>query len=84
MKIWIILPINQKGDIEACNYNNGIVTTPNGFKNAYKNFIENGWQGIRVSEKYGGQNLPYFMNMFIDEMKHFIDQLQHPQLRVLL
>tara|TARA_Y100000590_G_scaffold269143_1_gene302245 strand:+ start:2827 stop:4629 length:1803 start_codon:yes stop_codon:yes gene_type:complete len=64
----ILLPINQKGDIEACNYNNGIVTTPNGFKNAYKNFIENGWQGIRVSEKYGGQNLPYFMNMFIDEM----------------
>ena len=48
--------------------NNGIVTTPKGFKEAYKSFGENGWQGIKVDEKYGGQNLPYFMNMILDEM----------------
>ena len=42
--------------------------TPQGFKDAYKNFSENGWQGIKVDQKYGGQNLPYFINMIVDEM----------------
>ncbi len=63
-----LLPINQSGDIEGCNYNNGEVNTPKGFKEAYKNFVENGWQGITVKKEYGGQELPYFMNMFLDEM----------------
>ena len=63
-----LLPINQSGDLEGCKFENGIVTTPKGFKEAYKSFGENGWQGIKVSEKYGGQNLPYFMNMILDEM----------------
>ena len=63
-----LLPINQSGDLEGCHFENGKVTAPKGFKEAYKNFSENGWQGIKVSEKYGGQNLPYFMNMIMDEM----------------
>ena len=63
-----LLPINQSGDLEGCIFENGKVTTPKGFKEAYKSFGENGWQGIKVSEKYGGQNLPYFMNMILDEM----------------
>ena len=63
-----LLPLNQSGDLEGCKFENGNVTTPKGFKEAYKNFAENGWQGIKVSEKYGGQNLPYFMNMILDEM----------------
>ena len=62
-----LLPINQSGDLEGCHFENGKVTTPKGFKEAYKNFGKNGWQGIKVSEKYGGQNLPYFMNMILDE-----------------
>ena len=64
----MLLPINQSGDLEGCNFKDGKVTTPKGFKEAYKSFGENGWQGIKVSEKYGGQNLPYFMNMALDEM----------------
>ena len=63
-----LLPINQSGDSEGCNFDNGKVYTPKGFKDAYKNFSKNGWQGIKVDEKYGGQNLPYFMNMILDEM----------------
>ena len=63
-----LLPINQSGDLEGCHFVNGKVTTPKGFKEAYQSFGENGWQGIKVSEKYGGQNLPYFMNMILDEM----------------
>lgn len=63
-----LLPLNQSGDLEGCRFDKGKVTTPKGFKEAYKNFIENGWQGIKVNKNYGGQNLPYFMNMIVDEM----------------
>ena len=64
----ILLPINQSGDLEGCSFDKGIVKTPKGFKEAYNNFSQNGWQGIKVNEKYGGQNLPYFINMIVDEM----------------
>ena len=64
----ILLPINQSADTEGCTFNKGKVTTPKGFKEAYKNFVANGWQGITVDKKYGGQNLPYFMNIFLNEM----------------
>ena len=63
-----LLPLNQLGDQEGCKFDKGNVYTPQGFKEAYKLFTENGWQGIKVSEDYGGQNLPYFMNMILDEM----------------
>ena len=63
-----LLPINQSSDSEGCIFNKGKVATPKGFIKAYKNFVENGWQGISVEKKYGGQNLPYFVNMFLDEM----------------
>ncbi len=63
-----LLPLNFSGDAEGCHFDNGKVITPNGFKEAYKIYSENGWQGIKVKEKYGGQNLPYIMNMFLDEM----------------
>ena len=38
-----LLPLNQSGDSEGCSFNNGIVTTPKGFKEAYKSFVKNGW-----------------------------------------
>ena len=63
-----LLPLNTVGDNEGCIFDNGKVIAPKGFKEAYKVFSENGWQGIKVKEKYGGQNLPYIMNMFLDEM----------------
>ena len=63
-----LLPLNITGDSEGCLFNNGKVIAPKGFKEAYKVFSENGWQGIKVKEKFGGQDLPYIMNMFLDEM----------------
>ena len=47
----ILLPLNKTGDSEGCHFENGQVTTPKGFKEAYKNFSENGWQGIKVDQK---------------------------------
>ena len=63
-----LLPINQSGDAEGCFFEGGKISTPKGFKEAYKTFIENGWQGITAKKKYGGQELPYFINMFLEEM----------------
>ena len=63
-----LLPLNVVGDNEGCFFENGKVIAPKGFKEAYKVFAENGWQGIKVKEQYGGQELPYIMNMFLDEM----------------
>ena len=63
-----LLPLNQSGDSEGCKFENGKVTAPSGFKNAYKIFAENGWQGLKVKEEFGGQSLPYIMNMLLDEM----------------
>ena len=63
-----LLPLNQSGDEEGCILKDGQVITPKGFKEAYKSFVENGWQGITVNKKYGGQDLPYFINVFLDEM----------------
>ena len=63
-----LLPLNQSGDSEGCKFDNGVVTAPKGFKEAYKIFSENGWQGLKVKEDFGGQNLPYIMNMLLDEM----------------
>ncbi len=64
----ILLPLNQSGDKEGCTFDNGIVTTPQGFKDAYKKFVENGWQSAALDKKYGGQGLPYIFNVFFDEM----------------
>ena len=63
-----LLPLNAIGDSEGCFFEEGKVIAPKGFKEAYKVFSENGWQGIKVKEKYGCQELPYIMNMFLDEM----------------
>ena len=63
-----LLPLNASGDNDGCAFQDGKVIAPKGFKEAYKVFSENGWQGIKVKEKYGGQELPYIMNMFLDEM----------------
>ena len=62
------MPLNQSGDKEGCTYDNGKVKTPKGFKDAYKQFVESGWQGAALDQKYGGQGLPYIFNVFFDEM----------------
>jgi alkylation response protein AidB-like acyl-CoA dehydrogenase len=42
----VLAPLNHSGDIEGCKLENGAVTTPKGFKEAYDQFVEGGWQGL--------------------------------------
>jgi len=66
----ILQPINQSGDIEGCQYDpeTKLVTTPKGFKEAYKAFAEGGWSGLSASPEYGGQGLPHLIKIVVDEM----------------
>ncbi len=63
-----LLPLNRVGDEQGCSYENGVVRTPPGFKQAYDDFVGAGWQSISSDPKYGGQGLPALMNFVIEEM----------------
>ncbi len=64
----IIQPLNQIGDKEGCTWNDGEVTTPTGFKEAYDNYREGGWMGIDANPEYGGQGLPHVIGTALAEM----------------
>lgn len=64
----VLSPLNQTGDEEGCHFNEGEVTTPKGFKEAYQQFVEGGWQGLSYPEIYGGQGLPMSLNLVKSEM----------------
>ena len=64
----ILSPLYQSGDAEGCHFENGEVTTPKGYKEAYDQFVEGGWQGLSYPEEYGGLNLPQSLNLIKSEM----------------
>lgn len=64
----VLQPLNRSGDEEGCVYNDGTVTTPKGFKEAYTAFCEGGWPSLACDEAFGGQGLPQVVNYAIMEM----------------
>ncbi|MEM8833135.1 MAG: acyl-CoA dehydrogenase C-terminal domain-containing protein [Pseudomonadota bacterium] len=64
----VLFPINQSGDEEGCKLENGKVTTPKGFKEAYDQFIQGGWCGVSADPEYGGMGLPMLVNTVMQEM----------------
>jgi alkylation response protein AidB-like acyl-CoA dehydrogenase len=62
-----LAPLYQAGD-EGCVWNDGVVTTPAGFKEAYKTYIEAGWTSLTGSEDAGGQQLPSSVGLAVTEM----------------
>ncbi len=64
----VLSPLNASGDAEGCHFEEGQVTTPKGFKEAYQQYVEAGWQGLSYPEQYGGQNLPTSLNLIKSEM----------------
>ncbi|MDO6560908.1 MAG: acyl-CoA dehydrogenase C-terminal domain-containing protein [Paraglaciecola chathamensis] len=63
-----LLPLNQSGDKEGCQFDNGVVTTPTGFKAAYNKYVEGGWQSLSHPVEHGGQGLPPSLGMAKQEM----------------
>ncbi len=64
----VLEPLNASGDREGCRLENGVVTTPTGFKAAFETMKEGGWNGLDLPEAYGGQGLPYLMGTAVGEI----------------
>ncbi|MCC2615216.1 acyl-CoA dehydrogenase C-terminal domain-containing protein [Aestuariibacter halophilus] len=63
----VLAPINASGDEEGCQFVDGEVTTPSGFKQAYQQYVEGGWPSMAHPEAFGGQGLPYSLSSAIAE-----------------
>jgi acyl-CoA dehydrogenase len=64
----VLTPLNRVGDSEGCTrHADGSVTTPTGFKDAYRGIVEGGWIGISVPPEFGGQGLPATLTEVVNE-----------------
>lgn len=63
-----LLPLNRPGDEEGCRFENGVVRTPAGFKEAYEAFAAGGWTGLACDPRWGGQGLPKTLQFVLEEL----------------
>lgn len=63
-----IAPLSRSGDEEGCRWDNGVVTTPAGFPEAYKTYAEGGWVGVGGDPAYGGMGMPKAVSAQVEEM----------------
>jgi alkylation response protein AidB-like acyl-CoA dehydrogenase len=64
----VLFPLNQSGDQEGCTrHEDGSVTTPKGFKEAYARFVESGWGTLSAPEAFGGQGMPHVVSTAFQE-----------------
>jgi alkylation response protein AidB-like acyl-CoA dehydrogenase len=63
-----LAPINAGGDVQGCRYSSGIVTTPDGFAEAYRRYCDGGWPSLSCDVESGGQGLPQLLNAACYEM----------------
>ncbi len=63
-----LAPLHASGDKEGCRWQEGEVTTPSGFRDAYRAFCEGGWPALAQKEAYGGQGLPLQLQIAVYEM----------------
>ncbi|WP_078084846.1 acyl-CoA dehydrogenase C-terminal domain-containing protein [Microbulbifer mangrovi] len=64
----VLAPLNQIGDQQGCTWNDGEVKTPEGFKEAYQQFVEAGWPSLAHHVDHGGQGLPPSLGTILSEM----------------
>ncbi|KQV33831.1 acyl-CoA dehydrogenase C-terminal domain-containing protein [Massilia sp. Root335] len=72
----VLFPLNHSGDREGCHYDAATkaVTTPKGFREAYKQYVEGGWAALACDPEYGGQGLPVSLNNSFYEMLNSSNQ----------
>jgi alkylation response protein AidB-like acyl-CoA dehydrogenase len=64
----VIAPLNQTGDREGCTrHPDGSVSTPAGYREAYRQYQEAGWGTLALPEEYGGQGLPHVLGTVVQE-----------------
>ncbi|MFN3617430.1 MAG: acyl-CoA dehydrogenase C-terminal domain-containing protein [Aquabacterium sp.] len=72
----VLAPLNLVGDVQGCVLNKETheVKTPDGFKDAYKQYTENGWSALSADPEWGGQGMPQLVNQAIYEMMNSANQ----------
>lgn len=68
MAAGLLSPLNQSGDREGCHFDAGVVTTPKGFREAFRAYAEGGWPGLTGDVDYGGQGMPTVLSALLEEM----------------
>ncbi|MCR2833898.1 acyl-CoA dehydrogenase C-terminal domain-containing protein [Parerythrobacter lacustris] len=64
----VLAPLNKSGDEEGCTrHEDGSVTTPKGFKEAFEQYRESGWGTISSPEEFGGQGMPHVLGFVVEE-----------------
>jgi alkylation response protein AidB-like acyl-CoA dehydrogenase len=63
-----LAPLYQTGDDEGCTLKDGVVTTPAGFVDAYKKYVDNGWPSVAAETRYGGQGMPNLVGIILNEL----------------
>ena len=66
----VLAPLNPSGDREGCRLENGRVTLPAGFVEAYRRFVEGGWNAVPFTPDHGGQGLPWLVATAVQEVWH--------------
>ena len=64
----VIAPINRAGDQHGCKWDNGVVTGPPGWKEAFKAMVEAGWPALSTDPEYGGQGMPRVVATAVGQM----------------
>jgi len=64
----VFQPLNQSGDREGCQLENGVVHTPSGFREAFDQLRDGGWTTLDCDEAYGGQGMPHLMGTAMGEI----------------
>jgi alkylation response protein AidB-like acyl-CoA dehydrogenase len=64
----VISPLNRNSDEQGCRLNGTEVSTPDGFRDAYRQYIDNGWASMTGPTEYGGQGLPQMVSASVHEM----------------
>ncbi len=64
----VLAPLNHSGDRQGCSFQNGEVKTPQGFRQAYAAYRDNGWNSVSFDPQFGGQGLPRTLSFPIQEM----------------
>lgn len=62
-----VAPLYHSGDEEGCHLEDGVVTTPKGFPEAYAKYVEMGWPSLSADQRYGGQDLPNLLGIIMNE-----------------
>ncbi len=65
----VLAPLNRVGDTQGCRLENGVVYTPEGFREAWAQLVEGGWPSLECDPDYGGQGMPSVLNISVGTMQ---------------